>query len=69
MANSIRNTYLPLDDSAEDNYSLDDYRTEDEKLEDIVRSTASYRGQAYSPDTDDSALYDDGWDTAYGYEG
>lgn len=45
---------------------IDDYMSEEDFTEDILRSSKSYRGIAYRPRTDDSALYDG---EQFGYEG
>ena len=63
-------TYMPFEDEVPElGNSLDDYQTWDEQLDDVVRSTKSFRGIAYQSHTDDSSRYDGGWDTNYGYEG
>lgn len=65
---AIRNTVLPPE-FIEEYGDIDSYESHDEFIEDIERAASSWRGQAYQPDTDDSALYDGGYDSTYGYEG
>ena len=61
-----------LDTFNEDPETVDEFETyeyEDDELDDLQRSTASYRGYAYAPQTDHSDLYDGGYESNWGYEG